>query len=336
MKSKYYTIAASIAACGLLVPTLAFADSGNTQELLSAINSGTVNESDSRATIVYTAEDKVNTFKVDPGESVGEALNELYLQPELVVDEEGQPLDMEETLKKSTKLLVFQIHEDANSTHVPIPREVNRIETDALPEGEVLVQEEGADGVMIKTVTKSVDLSKSKSSKNILDPDESIVETFTILKEPEERVVLVGTSGSSSGRGVDAPEQSIDVDAIAELEGLNKKNKAVMIALQQVGKRYVWGATGPDSFDCSGLMLYSFSKAGYSGLPRTSTSQGHASTPVKWSDIQPGDLIWRPGHVGMYVGKGVVVHAANPSRGVVTAPLSWFVNSGFSAGRFTK
>jgi cell wall-associated NlpC family hydrolase len=73
----------------------------------------------------------------------------------------------------------------------------------------------------------------------------------------------------------------------------------------QLGKPYRWGATGPGSFDCSGLIVAAYRSVGRS-LPRTSSSM--AGLP-RVSSPQPGDIAWRPGHVGMYVGGGQVIHS---------------------------
>jgi cell wall-associated NlpC family hydrolase len=94
---------------------------------------------------------------------------------------------------------------------------------------------------------------------------------------------------------------------------------AVGFALAQVGKAYVYGATGPDSFDCSGLMLRAWQAAGVT-IPRTSGAQSRSGAPVAGTaDMQPGDLIFipgsdgtasDPGHVGMYIGNGQLVDAS--------------------------
>ncbi|MFJ8041002.1 NlpC/P60 family protein [Kitasatospora sp. NPDC096147] len=87
----------------------------------------------------------------------------------------------------------------------------------------------------------------------------------------------------------------------------------VAAAEAQIGKPYGWGATGPGAFDCSGLMVWAFNKAGIS-LPRTSQSQAGAGTNIgkNIADAKPGDLIIYYGdrhHVGLYVGGGQIVHA---------------------------
>ncbi|MDH6110056.1 cell wall-associated NlpC family hydrolase [Kitasatospora sp. MAP12-15] len=87
---------------------------------------------------------------------------------------------------------------------------------------------------------------------------------------------------------------------------------AVATALSELGKPYSWGATGPNSFDCSGLMVFSYASAGVS-LPRTSQEQASYGIEVpSLAQAQPGDLvIYGPGahHVGMYIGNGDIVHA---------------------------
>jgi cell wall-associated NlpC family hydrolase len=93
---------------------------------------------------------------------------------------------------------------------------------------------------------------------------------------------------------------------------------AVSYARAQVGKAYVWGAAGPDSFDCSGLTMAAWAAQGVS-LPHNSQAQYDGGTPVSKSELQPGDLVfyYSPiSHVGIYVGGGQVVNALNPGSGV--------------------
>ena len=106
--------------------------------------------------------------------------------------------------------------------------------------------------------------------------------------------------------------------------GSERAQQAVNYALAQVGKGYVMGTTGPSTFDCSGLMYAAYKQVGIS-LPRISQSQFSAGTSVSKGDLQPGDLIFYYGgitHVGMYIGNGQIVHAANPRSGVVTAGVN--------------
>lgn len=115
-----------------------------------------------------------------------------------------------------------------------------------------------------------------------------------------------------------------------------KLNAAVSYAMAQLGKPYVWGATGPDAFDCSGLMQAAWAHAGVA-ISRTTDSQVHDGVAVgSLNEVRPGDLLFipgangtaaNPGHVGMYAGYGVVVNAYDEDHGVITEPLdSWAPN----------
>lgn len=98
---------------------------------------------------------------------------------------------------------------------------------------------------------------------------------------------------------------------------------AVAAAASKVGKPYVYGATGPNSFDCSGLTGWAWKQAGVS-LPRTSQSQASAGRSVPVDQIQPGDLvIYYSGmsHVAIYAGGGQIIHAPKPGTNVRYAPL---------------
>ncbi|WP_329272334.1 C40 family peptidase [Streptomyces sp. NBC_01451] len=98
---------------------------------------------------------------------------------------------------------------------------------------------------------------------------------------------------------------------------------AVAYAYQKLGSPYVWGATGPNAFDCSGLMQAAYNSAGIS-LPRTTYAQINVGRRVSRSELLPGDLVFfysGISHVGMYVGRGQMIHAPNPSAPVRVAPL---------------
>ncbi|CAM3619526.1 C40 family peptidase [Nocardioides zeicaulis] len=98
---------------------------------------------------------------------------------------------------------------------------------------------------------------------------------------------------------------------------------AIQYAMAQVGDAYVYGAAGESAFDCSGLTMRAWAQAGVS-LPHSSSAQYGSGPHVAASDLQPGDLVfyYSPiSHVGMYIGNGMIVHAANPGAGVTVSGL---------------
>lgn len=119
-----------------------------------------------------------------------------------------------------------------------------------------------------------------------------------------------GDSGGSSTASEPAPSTAPAVRGSAQV--------AIDTALAQLGKPYQWGGNGPGSFDCSGLMVYSWRAAGVS-LPRSSSAQFNAVTRIPCAQAQPGDLVFyhQPvSHVAMFIGGTSVVEAPN-SGGVV-------------------
>jgi len=83
-------------------------------------------------------------------------------------------------------------------------------------------------------------------------------------------------------------------------------------AISRLGCPYIWAASGPNSFDCSGLTQWCYRQAGIS-IPRVDTSQRAAATSVlPVSAAEPGDILWMPGHVGIYMGDDCYIHAPTP------------------------
>ncbi len=127
---------------------------------------------------------------------------------------------------------------------------------------------------------------------------------LTVTKNPEpEPVVRRTTSVSRSTRAVaNAPvPQSVSGNAVLE------------IAARYVGVPYVYGGSSPSGFDCSGFTKYVYAQLGIS-LPRSSSAQRNVGTAVSAADALPGDLIWSPGHVGIYAGDGLQIDAPRPGK----------------------
>ena len=112
--------------------------------------------------------------------------------------------------------------------------------------------------------------------------------------------------------------------------------EAVRFAFNQIGKPYVWGATGPDSYDCSGLVQAAWQAAGVS-IPRDTYGQYSSLPHVPTSAIQPGDLLFfdGEGHVAIYVGGGQMIDAPQPGQNVEEVPMNsaWYSQNFDGAAR---
>ena len=159
----------------------------------------------------------------------------------------------------------------------------------------------------------------------LADVEEELAEEqATIDEKVEEAEALLSRLKTEEREALEAREAVVSRDAqrtetapvAAPASG--RAAAAVQYALAQVGKSYVWGAAGPSGFDCSGLTMMAWRQAGVS-LPHSSSAQYGGGTKVSTSALQPGDLVYYYSpisHVGIYIGNGQIVDAANPSTGV--------------------
>jgi cell wall-associated NlpC family hydrolase len=153
---------------------------------------------------------------------------------------------------------------------------------------------------------KVVANNKLKHGKSSFKP------SWKKYKAGKNRVRVYVDPSSSMLRGVST--RTLPVKAKKKA---NRGAKIVAVANAQVGDRYVYGASGPSAFDCSGFTSYVYKKAVGKSLSRSSSAQRTQGRQVSRSNAKPGDLIWTPGHVAIYIGKGKQIEAARPGVGVV-------------------
>lgn len=160
------------------------------------------------------------------------------------------------------------------------------------------------DAARVKVVSSVIE-------KEIEDYDSKVVNLI------EEKKTAKATSNFVPSRGtVPAPSASA--------------SSVVSYAYQFLGTPYVWGATGPSTFDCSGFTSYVYKKFGVN-IGRTTYDQINVGTPVSREDLQPGDLVFErgsasaPQHVGIYVGGGQIIHAPRTGDVVKVGPMYDYV-----------
>ncbi|MGW6982161.1 NlpC/P60 family protein [Streptomyces sp. NPDC054932] len=140
----------------------------------------------------------------------------------------------------------------------------------------------------------------------------------------EERAAYEArSSGGSTGTAAAPAAPGTAAPAPAPASDGSRAARAVAFAYGAIGKPYVWGATGPGSFDCSGLTQAAWRSAGVS-LPRTTYTQINAGRRVSRDQLAPGDLVFFYSgitHVGLYIGNGQMIHAPRPGSTVRLAPI---------------
>lgn len=125
----------------------------------------------------------------------------------------------------------------------------------------------------------------------------------------------VGASTANAVPGGQLPTQLNPVVAQpeAQLQSGDRRAQVLAVAQQYTGIMYRWGGTTPAGFDCSGYTQFVFRHVGVN-LPRTSSAQSRVGTRVSAAAAQPGDLIYKPGHIGIYAGNGMMYHSPRTGK----------------------
>ncbi|MFD7719728.1 C40 family peptidase [Streptomyces sp. NPDC059814] len=196
---------------------------------------------------------------------------------------------------------------------------------------ETQAQEDAAATTAAKAAkkAKAEAVRKAEAKKKAEAAAKAKAEAAERASRTAERTTLSAPSGSSSsGSTSSASTASAPVSSSAT----GSAASVVSFVQMQVGDAYVPGGTGPNSWDCSGLVQAAFRTVGVD-LPRVSQSQSTAGTQVGLGNLQPGDILyWGSAgsayHVGVYVGGGQFVGAQNSSTGVVQRPLDYDMPTG--------
>ncbi|MFD6424278.1 NlpC/P60 family protein [Streptomyces sp. NPDC060198] len=153
---------------------------------------------------------------------------------------------------------------------------------------------------------------KKKITSSLADARE-LLHTLTAAERADYEDANGATGGTGGTSGAPGPVAAPN----------SRAAQAVAFAYGALGKPYVWGATGPSAYDCSGLTQAAWQAAGVS-LPRTTYTQINAGQRVSRSQLAPGDLVFfysGISHVGLYIGDGKMIHAPRPGAPIRIAPI---------------
>lgn len=234
--------------------------------------------------------------------------DDLYIDADRVNFREGSSLEskVHEVLTKGTKLELLETSEKW-----------------------MKVKYDGKEGyVYHKYVTNEKPVIKEEVNENItvevenntqVKPESVENTTTNNMTEESNKVEESNKNEQVTKPSTEDTVQKPQENTNTETNNSSKAQAVVNMAYAQLGKPYVWGAEGPSSFDCSGLMTYIFKQGAGISLPRTSSQQSGYGTTVSRSNLQPGDLIFsstdgsgKVSHVGVYVGNGQMIHAPKP------------------------
>lgn len=332
----------------------------NEQEVEKIVKNGDTIEQDINAIPESVTDFSAQIYIIGPEETevievskkdteLSEALRTMGMNTEDFKGADNEQLDGETIITNNSKIMLFHSKVTGETEIIELTAIEIEEETDELYVGETKVKQEGINGEAIKTIITTEGLSSDSEEKT----NTTIEEKLTIVKQPEAKIVLVGTKEIApepvetveetvnTGGSITTSNSSVSGNSVRTANTAPSESqeaaaqKAVNLALSQVGKKYVWGTYGPDSYDCSGLVYWAYELNGNKNIGRTPRSQGAATTPVALKDIRPGDVLWDEGHIAIYIGNNKIVHASTPTRGVVVDDMSWYLNTrGMKIGRF--
>ncbi|GAA3638573.1 C40 family peptidase [Lactobacillus hamsteri] len=174
------------------------------------------------------------------------------------------------------------------------------------------------------TVKKTKTVKKSKISNLAKKAKDKVTAVTNTQKKQEKEQAKIEKKKANVKQAKQIVEQTINKNTSSQAP--DKVNGIVALAKSEIGKPYVWGAVGPDSFDCSGLVQYIYEKYGVN-MPRTTYDQVKVGQTVSMDSLQPGDLLFwgsttAPYHVAIYIGNNQYVNSATPEQGTILQTIS--------------
>ena len=199
--------------------------------------------------------------------------------------------------------------------------------TDFVNQAKTVIPEQGedSDDADVVGAASVSNVTAKKAPEPEPEPEPAPVESNSGSSDSESSDSGSSDSGSSDSESSDS-ESSDSGDSseggdAAPSDG-SKAEQVISIAKQYTGVPYVFGGTTTSGWDCSGYTSFVFNKVGVN-LPRNSGGQAAAGQTVSASEAKPGDLVYKPGHVGIYAGNGMMYDAGSSSSGTSYRSHSW-------------
>lgn len=275
--------------------------------------------------IILQGNQELNEYQAKEGDSLwliaqqnGVSVSDLELANPDLDDDIIRPGDTI-MIGQQTRLLNVVTKEKVEySEEIDFDKEVK--EDNTLLKGETKTIQEGEKGQkdIVALVTKE---DGQEISRDILEE--------TVVKEPVKHIEAKGT------KVISKPKNSNSTSTISRGGGSGSGSKVANYAMRFKGYRYVFGTSGPNTFDCSGFTKYVYGRFGVS-LPHSSGKQQSVGSAVSRKNLRPGDILCFSGHVGIYIGKDQFIHASNKKHGVKINKLSSFNKPLITARRIFK
>ena len=195
-----------------------------------------------------------------------------------------------------------------------------------LSQASAIAEIDQSSGVMVSTLSHQVE--QALRDKETAQQQITAVNALENQMNGKKKLILAKIDKVNSAamkQAMDVFEQTGQYPKVTIPTANTVGAQALQAAISRLGDPYVWGAAGPTTFDCSGLMMWAYQQVGIS-LPHFTVSQYNSGVHVSRNDLEPGDLVFffpNISHVGMYIGNGMMINAPNFGEDVKVEPVFW-------------
>ena len=195
-----------------------------------------------------------------------------------------------------------------------------------LSQASAIAEMDQSSGVMVSTLSHQVE--QALRDKETAQQQIAAVNALENQMNGKKKLILAKIDKVNSAamkQAMDVFEQTGQYPKVTIPTANTVGAQALQAAISRLGDPYIWGAAGPTTFDCSGLVMWAYQQVGIS-LPHFTVSQYNSGVHVSRNDLEPGDLVFffpNISHVGMYIGNGMMIDAPNFGEDVKVQPIYW-------------